>query len=74
MLWGDDRWFFDKFEGHEARLLLRTAAFTLSDRKDADALEAGFVARLIHANGNDGSLGNGAHLGYRDFHHLIVAA
>ena len=40
----------------------------------ADALEAGFVARLIHANCNDRSLGNGAHLWYRAFHHLIVAA
>ena len=64
-------WFFDKFEGHETRLLLRMAAFTMAGRKDAEPLEAGFVARLIHANCNDRSLGNGADLWYRDFHPLL---
>ena len=66
-------WFFDRFEGHETRLLLRMAAFTIAGRKDADELEAGLVARLIHANCNDRSLGNGADLWYRDFHPLVAA-
>jgi alpha-amylase/alpha-mannosidase (GH57 family) len=65
-------WFFDKFEGHETRLLLRMAAFTLKGRKDAADLEAGFVHRLIHAHCNDRALGNGADLWYRDFHHLVT--
>jgi hypothetical protein len=64
-------WFFDKFEGHETRLLLRMAAFAMAGRKDADALEAGLVARLIQARCNDRSLGNGADLWYRDFHALL---
>jgi alpha-amylase/alpha-mannosidase (GH57 family) len=64
-------WFFDRFEGHESRILLRMAAFTLAGRRDADALEAGFVQRLIHANANDRSLGNGADLWYRDYHALL---
>ena len=64
-------WFFDRFEGHETRLLLRMAAFALSGRKDAASLEGGFVERLIHAHCNDRALGNGADLWYRDFHHLI---
>ncbi|MCC7051835.1 MAG: DUF3536 domain-containing protein [Gemmatimonadaceae bacterium] len=66
-------WFFDRFEGHETRLLLRMAAFAIAGRPDADALEAGLVARLIHANCNDRSLGNGADLWYRDFHPLVAA-
>ena len=66
-------WFFDRFEGHETRLLLRMAAFALRGRADADELEAGLVARLIHARCNDRSLGNGADLWYRDFHALIAA-
>ncbi len=64
-------WFFDRFEGHETRLLLRMAAFAISGRTDREQLEAGFVARLIHANANDRALGNGADLWYRDFHPLI---
>ncbi len=64
-------WFFDRFEGHETRLLLKMAAFTMLGRKDAADLEAGFVHRLIHANCNDRALGNGADLWYRDFHHLL---
>jgi alpha-amylase/alpha-mannosidase (GH57 family) len=64
-------WFFDRFEGHETRLLLRMAAFAISGRADREQLEAGFVARLIHANANDRALGNGADLWYRDFHPLI---
>jgi alpha-amylase/alpha-mannosidase (GH57 family) len=67
-------WFFDRFEGHETRLLLRMAAFAIAGRKDADALEAGLVARLIHARCNDGRLGNGADLWYRDFHPLLAGA
>ncbi len=66
-------WFFDRFEGHEPRLLMRMAAFAIAGRKDADALEAGLVARLIHAHANDRSLGNGADIWYRDFHPLIAA-
>jgi alpha-amylase/alpha-mannosidase (GH57 family) len=66
-------WFFDRFEGHEPRLLLRMAAFAIAGRKDADRLEAGLVARLIHANSNDRTLGNGADLWYRDFHPLVAA-
>ncbi|HYW52066.1 MAG TPA: DUF3536 domain-containing protein [Gemmatimonadaceae bacterium] len=65
-------WFFDKFEGHETRLLLRMAAFTMAGRDDADMLEAGFVERLIHARCNDRGLGNGADLWYRDFHPLLA--
>jgi len=65
-------WFFDRFEGHEPRLLLRMAAFAMAGRADAEALEAGLVARLVHANANDRSLGNGADIWYRDFHHLLV--
>jgi len=64
-------WFFDRFEGHETRLLLRMAAFAISGHDHADTLEAGLVARLIHARCNDRSLGNGADLWYRDFHRLI---
>ncbi len=67
-------WFFDRFEGHESRLLLRMAAFTIAGRRDAAALEAGLVAHLIHARCTDRSLGNGADLWYRDFHPLIAAA
>ncbi len=66
-------WFFDRFEGHEPRLLMRMAAFAIAGRKDAEELEAGLVARLIHAHANDRSLGNGADIWYRDFHHLIAA-
>ena len=65
-------WFFDRFEGHEPRLLLRMAAFAIAGRPDAEALEAGLVARLIHASANDRSLGNGADIWYRDYHHLLV--
>ena len=64
-------WFFDKFEGHEPRLLLRMAAFAMAGRDDAARLEAGFVERLVHAHYNDRSLGNGADLWYRDFHALL---
>ena len=66
-------WFFDKFEGHETRLLLRMAAFTIAGAQGCGELEAGFVQRLIHAHCNDRALGNGADLWYRDFHHLVVA-
>jgi alpha-amylase/alpha-mannosidase (GH57 family) len=65
-------WFFDRFEGHETRLLLRLAAFAMSGRRDAAELEAGFVRQLIHANCNDRALGNGADLWHRDFHPLIL--
>ena len=64
-------WFFDRFEGHETRLLLRMAAFTLRGRADAAELERGFVDRLAEAHCNDRSLGNGADLWYRDFHPLV---
>ncbi len=64
-------WFFDRFEGHESRLLLKMAAFTMCGRKDAAELEAGFVHRLIHAHCNDRALGNGADLWYRDYHPLV---
>jgi alpha-amylase/alpha-mannosidase (GH57 family) len=65
-------WFFDRFEGHEARILMRMAAFAMAGRADTAELEAGFVHRLIHANANDRSLGNGADLWYRDYHGLVV--
>ena len=66
-------WFFDRFEGHETRLLLRMAAFALAGRVDAEPLETGFVERLRHARCNDHELGNGADLWRRDFHPLLTA-
>ncbi|MCU0627137.1 MAG: DUF3536 domain-containing protein [Gemmatimonadaceae bacterium] len=64
-------WFFDEFEGHETRILLRFAARAMAGRADAAQLEAGFVERLAHAECNDRALGTGADLWRRDFASLV---
>ena len=65
-------WFFDDFEGHETRILLRFAARAIAGHPQAAALAEGVAERLAIVEPADRSLGSGADLWRRDFVPLAV--
>ena len=65
-------WFFDDFEGHETRILLRFAARAIVGHPHAAALSEGVAERLAIVEPADRSLGTGADIWRRDYAPLAL--